>query len=1153
MSRYFQIILLAAATLIGISLSSAGESAQASEPAPATSAFASWNGPDLPAPVTQGESWPWMVILEDAPTAGAARGQVDRHDNGRLNAQGARTRAYANQLRAKQKNLVKAAGRQLGRSINQRASGKHFVHALNAVVLDLDLAEARKLQKLEGVSTMEPLRFQDISSDDGPKLIGAPWLWQAGVDGPGNGPLAPWDDPDNNESAWPADQPYPLPAPGAHSNRGEGMVIGIIDTGLNFDNPSFGELDQYGHKNPNTLGNGRYIGLCADPGDSVWEPRCNSKVIGAYDLIAPIWDEILQTFPRAADGPGPEDEGGHGSHTAATAAGNSLLYPVPAGETIEISGVAPNANIVVFNACFSPFGTGGGSCPSFSTAAAVEQAIADGVVDVINYSISGGDEPWSNAVSLAFLNATEAGISVVASAGNDGPGGSTVDHNEPWVTTVAASTHRRSHWGHPATIDIAGETIGHTVALTGHILDADLQAEVSFDSSDPEHCGFAPSSDKYAGQAVIVLRSDSTGCSVRSQVFLTLRQGAEAVLIASDAEGEYIPVVGSTNGPAAVLTPDLATTVFAALDEGTPVSIEFSAERVSVPRQPDQIAEFSSRGPSTVSGLLKPDIAAPGVAILSAYANTADAFGADAYGLLSGTSMAAPHVAGAAALLRQSHPDWTPSEVKSALMMTAQSSMTLMPGGLIPASQYHQGAGRADLPRAASAGLVMDETAENFRNADPGINANAEHLNVPSLAASSCVGTCTFVREFRSTARMPITWEAELSGELVGSVSPAVFTVRAGRVQSLEISLDVNDAAHNQREVGSLILTPVNKQAGKAGYGPLTLPLSTFVDPVKLEVSVPATGLHATVPSGGSETLEIEISNLGNAGLTWETAEGLLPMPVVDQRPDFSFVVNSTTFPDAADLSKDRYGIYTADDFEFSQTTTVRELTSFGFLNWGFNSPYDGPLSDVVDFVAFEIYADNGGEPNSYPPPPGETAEEPLWRYTAAPGTGGVSNSAVNVSLDLDAAGQTLELPPGKYWLSVHMRPSNTRGSWRQFVNEEIHGDDSKVLFNHEFIARVNGQPLQQWIAISSVLENKTSLAMAVTADTQCGASWAEVDPAALTMGADETVAVAVTLSAADLPAQDADSGPHQSTLCLLSNDPAQPVVLIPMSLKVTQ
>ena len=127
-----------------------------------------------------------------------------------------------------------------------------------------------------------------------------------------------------------------------------------------------------------------------------------------------------------------------------------------------IHGIAPGAWVIEYKVC------GPEGCFGSDSAAAVEQAIVDGV-DVINFSISGGTQPFSDPVELAFLDAYAAGVFVSASAGNDGPGASTANHLAPWVTTVAASTqtrefgshpHARGRWRHRSSMDGATITAG---------------------------------------------------------------------------------------------------------------------------------------------------------------------------------------------------------------------------------------------------------------------------------------------------------------------------------------------------------------------------------------------------------------------------------------------------------------------------------------------------------------------------------------------------------------------------------------------------------------------------------------------------------------------------------------------------------------------
>ncbi len=149
--------------------------------------------------------------------------------------------------------------------------------------------------------------------------------------------------------------------------------------------------------------------------------------------------DALAAAPNT-EGPGFEDEGGHGSHTSSTAVGNAREVSFN-GITRNISGVAPHANLVIYDVCYQT--ASGGSCPTAATLAAINQAVADNIIDVLSYSISGGTSPWTESGSQAFLAAQNAGIVVAASAGNSGPTPATVGHQEPWTVTVGGTMHDR--------------------------------------------------------------------------------------------------------------------------------------------------------------------------------------------------------------------------------------------------------------------------------------------------------------------------------------------------------------------------------------------------------------------------------------------------------------------------------------------------------------------------------------------------------------------------------------------------------------------------------------------------------------------------------------------------------------------------------------
>jgi len=197
-------------------------------------------------------------------------------------------------------------------------------------------------------------------------------------------------------------------------NQGEGMVIGVLDSGINIDNPSFQDVGADGYDHTNPLGSGTYLGVC-DPANSSYDATfpCNDKVIGAYTFSATATADDPQGKPS------PRDEDGHGSHTASTAGGNVLRESTVNGvATGSISGVAPHANLIIYDVCGTATSAG---CPGTAILAAINQAAADGV-DVVNMSLgSSSTDPWANPFAIALANALTVGMSNSISAGNEGP------------------------------------------------------------------------------------------------------------------------------------------------------------------------------------------------------------------------------------------------------------------------------------------------------------------------------------------------------------------------------------------------------------------------------------------------------------------------------------------------------------------------------------------------------------------------------------------------------------------------------------------------------------------------------------------------------------------------------------------------------------
>jgi subtilisin family serine protease len=229
----------------------------------------------------------------------------------------------------------------------------------------------------------------------------------------------------------------------------------------------------------------------------------------------------------------------------------------------------------------------------------------------------------------------------------------------------------------------------------------------------------------------------------------------------------------------------------------------------SFPQRGDVVSDYSSRGPRASSGqfLIKPDITAPGTDILAAYA--ANAGGATSTAMENGTSMSSPHISGSAALLRALQPGWTPTQVRSAINMTAKlEGLIRADGSAVDA--WDLGSGRVDLTRAALSGLLLDESAANFLAANPATGGDLSTLNLASMASAGCAITCTFTRTLSSTSLVDEDYTLSFEG-LAGaaSVVPSAFTIAAGGTQVVTVTID-GTALSAGWNFGQLLLVPTD-------------------------------------------------------------------------------------------------------------------------------------------------------------------------------------------------------------------------------------------------------------------------------------------------------------------------------------------------------
>lgn len=697
---------------------------------------------------------------------------------------------YTNYLEDKQQSFLSKARLSLGKQANVVYQYKN---AFNGVAMRLTQEQAVKLAALDGVEYVERERMETMDTDTGPIHIGATQVWQ----GEGN----------------------------SATNMGEGVIIGMIDSGINTDHDSFADIGGDGYDHTNPWGAGNYVGDCATD----FVELCNDKLIGvrSYASVTDNYDdvEVFGTTPPAKNG---EDYGGHGSHTASTAGGNILKnVPLVSGDTgklesdgivneafsfEQISGVAPHANIVAYQIC-SPGNTGDKytGCPGAAIVAALDDAVADGV-DVLNYSISGGGNPWASSTELGFLAAQEAGIFAAVSAGNDGPEAYTTSKNAPWYTVVGASTHGRTLDSFVTFNDESFAYSNGTGPVFSEVVTALPITAMSVDASNFEGCN-AFAADSFKDAVAVISRG---ACAFSDKVTNAADAGATAVIVYNNTDGDVrltMSGLEATTIPSVAISENSGKDLLDELASTSDTTISIDPAITLVVGQADDMADFSSRGPnSTTADIMTPSVTAPGVSIYAAY-NDQD-FGNDVtvtapadFAFLQGTSMSAPHTSGAGAVLKSAHPTWTPDNIRSALMMTATTDVR-KEDGVTPADVFDMGSGSIRVNLATNTGLIMDETFGNYMKANPATGGIPLSLNIPSMTNTQCIDTCTWTRTF--TATKDANWTAtpvSTSSNMSLTVSPTSFDIKAGETQTVTVTADVSASAADVWNFGSLELT----------------------------------------------------------------------------------------------------------------------------------------------------------------------------------------------------------------------------------------------------------------------------------------------------------------------------------------------------------
>ncbi|NTU81019.1 MAG: S8 family serine peptidase [Chloroflexales bacterium] len=629
----------------------------------------------------------WVVQLKDAPLAqspAARPGAVAamQAGAGRLRLDSPEALRYRDLLRQQRERAFSAIRQVVPGAQVQRRYDILF-NGMGMTLPGAGDAAIARLRRLPNVAAVYPDRAYYLSTFSGVPTIGAEALWNS-------------------------------PAIGGQANAGKGIKIAIVDAGIRTDNPFF---------NP--------AGFSYPPGFPKGDPASTTpKVIAARAYFRP---DLLPLEGSTTPQPGPEDDS-HGTHVAGIAAGVAGTTATILGLSQTISGVAPRAYLMNYKVYYANEAEEPGAY-SIELIAALEDAVADGA-DVINASWGSrpATEPSADPITVAADAAVAAGVTVVFSAGNSGPDPSTAGSPgfSDKVIAVGASTTPKTVVA--GSVDVtapegAPESLreqSYRAAAFGPQLEVGIwgpfpYTPVSAVSDSTLACEPLPTGS-LSGQIALIERGT---CPFAVKVLNAQIGGANSALVYNSEQGgdALIMMGGGTEISDAVGIPSVfvgRSTGLALLDwraqHGDAARLQLDARARIVNQPADVIPSFSARGPSFQASL-KPDVVAPGFNILSSgYADGEGVAVHQGFGIVSGTSMAAPFVTGAAALLKQIHPTWAPADIKSALMATASTDVYLDLERSERATVLDMGAGRIDVSKAASVALLFDRPSLSFGN-----------------------------------------------------------------------------------------------------------------------------------------------------------------------------------------------------------------------------------------------------------------------------------------------------------------------------------------------------------------------------------------------------------------------------------------------------
>jgi minor extracellular serine protease Vpr len=691
-----------------------------------------------------------IVVLKQLPLAtydGRVAGYAKtRVSSGKLNPNSAAAKKYVGYLKTKHSDFAKW----LQTNVPSAKVTSHYYATLNAVAVKLNGAAIGKLRDNADVAVVEYNALYHPDMSESYKLINAAGAWEAA---------------------------------GGRAAAGKGIKVGIIDSGVDYRHPFF---DPTGFSYPDGFPKCDAANTAAGGCKNV-----SPKVIVAKVFYNKNNQTNYDALPVA-------DIGSHGTHVSGTVAGVVGKTAVVEGVAIDdMSGVAPGAWLGNYNV----FPGEVENARSEDILNAVESAVNDGM-DVLNLSLGGGYHGNNDLLAKGLDTAVAAGVVVVASAGNEGPGAFTIGSpgRARDIITVGASSNNH----------FVGQPLTYTGGTArGAVGDFASMPAGTFDIVDTAGtgCTAAAITANVTGKIALINRGT---CTFSEKVAAAKAKGAIGVIVINNVAGDPT-AMGRTEGmddgiPAVMISKNDGAALRASHATSVTVAATFSE---FITENGDIAAGFSSQGPTHVDYAIKPDLTSVGVNVLSSEAcDTSGACGNDGdWAFYNGTSMSSPHVAGSAAVLRGLHPTWTPAQVKSALVNTADLAVRNAFDASTTVGPQVQGAGREDLSEAASTDVTFWPTSASFgRISASKTNPTSIAVQVTNLTAAARTFAVSETRFTQAGGSVGLYGGGTTSSGDASITTPTSITVPANSSATLTITVNAGQA-NGTRAQGWVTLT----------------------------------------------------------------------------------------------------------------------------------------------------------------------------------------------------------------------------------------------------------------------------------------------------------------------------------------------------------